>query len=59
MGEGDEELGFIRLEFAEVPEDEMVARIFNYTERIIEIVRPRKVLYLAIDGVAVRSATGS
>jgi len=36
-------------------EDEMVERIFAYTERLISIARPRKFLYLAIDGVAPRA----
>ena len=36
-------------------EEEMVERIFAYTERLISIARPRKILYLAIDGVAPRA----
>ena len=36
-------------------EAEMVERIFQYTDRLIKIVRPRKVCYLAIDGVAPRA----
>jgi len=36
-------------------EEEMVERILAYTERLIAIARPRKVLYLAIDGVAPRA----
>jgi 5'-3' exoribonuclease 1 len=36
-------------------EDQMVERIFAYTERLIAIANPRKVLYLAIDGVAPRA----
>ena len=40
---------------AEPPEDEMVAQIFEYTERLIRIASPRKLIYLAIDGVAPRA----
>ncbi len=31
-------------------EDEMMVEIFAYIDRIFGIVRPRKVLYMAIDG---------
>ena len=33
-------------------EEEMIERIFEYTERLIRIAKPRKICYLAIDGVA-------
>ena len=39
----------------QLDEDEMVRRIFEYTERLIRIAKPRKVSYLAIDGVAPRA----
>lgn len=36
-------------------EDEMMLEIFKYTERIINMVRPRKLLMIALDGVAPRA----
>jgi len=36
-------------------EDEIYENIFNYTDKIMRIARPQKVLYLAIDGVAPRA----
>ncbi|KAJ3120209.1 5'-3' exoribonuclease 2 [Nowakowskiella sp. JEL0407] len=36
-------------------EEEMFAAIFKYIDRIMAIVRPRKVLFMAIDGVAPRA----
>ena len=36
-------------------EQEIYDNIFVYTDKIINIVRPQKVLYLAIDGVAPRA----
>jgi 5'-3' exoribonuclease 2 len=32
-------------------EDEMMIAIFEYIDRIFAIVRPRRLLYMAIDGV--------
>ncbi|KAI8871945.1 putative 5-3 exonuclease [Ramicandelaber brevisporus] len=36
-------------------EEEMFVEIFRYIERIFAVVRPRKVLFMAIDGVAPRA----
>ncbi|WWC91178.1 uncharacterized protein L201_006119 [Kwoniella dendrophila CBS 6074] len=36
-------------------EAEMMVEIFNYTERVVNMTRPRKVLMMAIDGVAPRA----
>ncbi|CDS06355.1 hypothetical protein LRAMOSA08883 [Lichtheimia ramosa] len=36
-------------------EDDMMVEIFAYLDRIVDIVRPRQVLYMAIDGVAPRA----
>ena len=34
-------------------EDEMMVLIFEYMDRLFNIVRPRRVLYMAIDGVVI------
>ncbi|KAF7331863.1 5'-3' exoribonuclease [Mycena kentingensis (nom. inval.)] len=36
-------------------EEEMMVEIFKYTERVVNMVRPRKLLFMAIDGVAPRA----
>ncbi|KAL2018058.1 hypothetical protein VTK56DRAFT_1324 [Thermocarpiscus australiensis] len=36
-------------------EEEMMIEIFKYTERVVNMVRPRKVLMIAVDGVAPRA----
>lgn len=36
-------------------EEEMMVEIFRYTERVVNMARPRKVLMMAIDGVAPRA----
>ncbi|WVQ81281.1 5'-3' exoribonuclease 2 [Cryptococcus sp. DSM 104549] len=36
-------------------EEEMMVEIFRYTERVVNMTRPRKVLMMAIDGVAPRA----
>ena len=34
---------------------EIFENIYEYTDKVIRIVKPKKVLYLAIDGVAPRA----
>lgn len=36
-------------------EEDMMVEVFNYTERVVNMARPRKVLMMAIDGVAPRA----
>jgi len=36
-------------------EEEMMAEVFKYTERVVNMIRPRKLLMMAIDGVAPRA----
>lgn len=40
---------------APTTEDEMIAIIFDYMDRLFSIIRPRKLIYMAIDGVAPRA----
>ncbi|KAI9835377.1 MAG: 5'-3' exoribonuclease 2 [Thelocarpon superellum] len=36
-------------------EEEMMREVFKYTERVVNMVRPRKLLMIAVDGVAPRA----
>jgi 5'-3' exoribonuclease 2 len=36
-------------------EEEMMIAVFEYTERVVNMVRPRKLLMIAVDGVAPRA----
>ncbi|KAF8897241.1 XRN 5'-3' exonuclease N-terminus-domain-containing protein [Infundibulicybe gibba] len=36
-------------------EEEMMVEVFKYTERVVNMIRPRKLLFMAIDGVAPRA----
>ncbi|CCM03396.1 uncharacterized protein FIBRA_05526 [Fibroporia radiculosa] len=36
-------------------EEEMMLEVFKYTERLVNMVRPRRLLFMAVDGVAPRA----
>ncbi|KAK0461903.1 exoribonuclease 2 [Desarmillaria tabescens] len=36
-------------------EEDMMMEVFKYTERVVNMIRPRKLLFMAIDGVAPRA----
>lgn len=40
---------------APATEEEMMIAVFEYTERVVNMVRPRKLLMIAVDGVAPRA----
>ncbi|CAM9601459.1 unnamed protein product [Ectocarpus fasciculatus] len=42
-------------EFIELNEKEMFRRIFIFTDRMFKLVRPRRLMYLAVDGTAPRA----
>ncbi|KAA6403374.1 MAG: putative 5'-3' exoribonuclease 1 [Streblomastix strix] len=39
----------------QITDEEMIAGIFQYIDRLFQIVKPRKLLFIAIDGVAPRA----
>lgn len=42
-------------EYVELNEKEMFRRIFIFTDRLFKLVRPRRLMYLAVDGTAPRA----
>ena len=39
-------------------EDEMMLRIFDYIDKLVQIIRPQKLLFMAIDGARVDTISG-
>ncbi|GLC57430.1 hypothetical protein PLESTB_001223500 [Pleodorina starrii] len=44
-----------RKDIGGVTEEDMMLKVFDYLEKLIQIVRPQKLLFMAIDGVAPRA----
>ena len=40
-------------------ETEMVLRIFNYLDKLVQIVKPQQLLFMAIDGAQLRDESSS
>ena len=40
-------------------ETEMILRIFNYLDKLVQIVKPQQLLFMAIDGARARRASSS
>lgn len=45
----------LRFQPAPETEEEMMTEVFAYTERVVNMIRPRRLLMMAIDGVAPRA----
>ncbi|GLI61583.1 hypothetical protein VaNZ11_003999 [Volvox africanus] len=44
-----------RKDIGNVTEEDMMLKVFDYLEKLVQIVRPQKLLFMAIDGVAPRA----
>ncbi|GIL88258.1 hypothetical protein Vretimale_14135 [Volvox reticuliferus] len=44
-----------RKDIGDVTEEDMMLKVFDYLEKLVQIVRPQKLLFMAIDGVAPRA----